>query len=436
MKFNNITMTAENLEHLYAKYLQCEHVSTDSRAEQRNSLFFALNGPSFKGAGFAQAALEKGAAYAVIDDPAYATDHCLVVPDTLAALQALALFHRQKLTIPVIGITGSNGKTTTKELTNAVLSQQYNTLYTKGNLNNHIGVPLTVLSIRPEHQMAIVEMGANHINEIAQLCSIALPTHGLITNIGKAHLEGFGSFEGVARAKSELYLHLDQNKGIVFVNSQNEHLMRMVRRLENKITYPAAGDFFHCTFIEASPYVVYESENGEQVKTQIIGEYNFENIAAASCVGKYFGVPIEKINAAIAGYTPANNRSQVVQKGDKTILLDAYNANPSSMAASITTFAKTQASKKVVILGDMFELGPDSTEEHQKLGNLTASFHFDQVILCGQEMQAAAQQHPEFSYFPDKSSLQQWLRDNALPEAHILVKGSRGMGLESLLEVL
>jgi len=428
-------MTEANLEALYQKYLQCQYVSTDSRAAQNNTLFFALNGPNFKGATFAKSALENGALYAVIDDATYATDRCIVVKDTLLALQELARFHRQKLQIPVIGITGSNGKTTTKELTNAVLSQKYQTLYTKGNLNNHIGVPLTVLSIRPEHEMAIIEMGANHLNEIAALCSIALPTHGLITNIGKAHLEGFGSFEGVAQAKSELYRHLEKTNGTVFVNSQNEHLMRLSSRLPDKVLYPAPGDFFQLTLVQAAPYVVYQSENNEQVTTQIIGEYNLENIAAASCIGKYFEVPLTDINAAIAAYTPANNRSQVVQKNTNTILLDAYNANPSSMKAAITNFAKAPAPKKVVILGDMFELGADSAEEHQNLAGLAATFTFDQVILCGKEMMAAAEKYPEFTYFENKAALQNWLRENPIQNAQILVKGSRGMGLESLLEV-
>lgn len=429
-------MTAENTEALYHKYLQCQHVSTDSRAPQHNSLFFALNGPHFKGARFAAGALEKGALYAVIDDATYATERCIVVEDTLAALQALARYHRQQLRIPVIGITGSNGKTTTKELTNAVLRQRYNTLFTQGNLNNHIGVPLTLLGIKPAHEIAIIEMGANHIHEIAQLCNIALPTHGLITNIGKAHLEGFGSFEGVARAKSELYLHLDQEGGTVFINSQNEHLMRMARRIQKKVTYPAPGDFFHGSLVEAAPFVVFESENGERVHTQLIGAYNFENIAAACCIGKYFGVPTGQINQAIAAYTPANNRSQVLRQGSNTILLDAYNANPSSMAAAITNFAQAPAAKKVVILGDMLELGADSAEEHRKLGQLTATAGFDQVLLCGQEMLAAAGEQPAFHYFPDKAALQAWLAAHPITQAQVLIKGSRGMGLESLVEVL
>jgi len=429
-------MTEAQLEALYQKYQQCQYVSTDSRAAQNNTLFFALNGPNFKGATFAKSVLQNGALYAVIDDATYATDRCIVVEDTLVALQELARYHRQKLQIPVIGITGSNGKTTTKELTSAVLSQKYNTLFTKGNLNNHIGVPLTLLSIRPEHEVAIIEMGANHLNEIAALCSIALPTHGLITNIGKAHLEGFGSFEGVARAKSELYQHLEKTNGTVFVNSQNEHLMRLSDRLPNKIMYPAPGDFLQLSLVEAAPFVMYEAENGKQVTTQIIGEYNLENIAAASCVGKYFEVPLEAINAAISAYTPANNRSQVVQKGSNTILLDAYNANPSSMQAAVSNFAQAPAARKVIILGDMFELGADSAEEHQKLADLAASFNFDQVILCGQEMQVAAEKHPEFIFFADKAALQNWLRENPPQNTQLLIKGSRGMGLESLLEVL
>ena len=298
---------AETTSSLYKKYLECSMVSTDSRADQTNSLFFALHGPNFNGNQFAEQALAKGARYAVVDDPALSSDHVLVVPDTLSALQDLANYHRRQLTIPVIGITGSNGKTTTKELIHAVLSQRFNTTYTKGNLNNHIGVPLTLLSIKPEHQIAIIEMGANHLGEIDRLCQIAEPTHGIITNIGKAHLEGFGSFEGVARGKSELYLFLLQHNGTVFINSQNEHLQRLANRLPTKITYPAPGDFFHCKFISASPFVVYESENGETITTQIIGEYNFENIAAASCIGKYFNVPLDKINAGITGYVPANN---------------------------------------------------------------------------------------------------------------------------------
>jgi len=420
---------------LYQKYLECRHVSTDSRAAQDQSLFFALNGPNFKGACFAQTALEKGAKYAVVDDPALAADNVLVVEDTLQALQELARHHRRQLSIPVIGITGSNGKTTTKELIHAVLSQKFNTLYTQGNLNNHIGVPLTLLRIRPEHEMAIIEMGANHIGEIALLCSIALPSHGMITNIGKAHLEGFGSLEGVARGKSELYLHLDAHGGTVFVNTGNEHLMRMSRRMQHKVSYPAPGDYYHSELLEASPYVVYQDEEGHVVHTQLVGSYNYENMAAAACIGKFFGVPLPKANEAIAGYSPVNNRSQVLQQGSNTIILDAYNANPTSMAAAVRNFGGMKAPRKVVILGDMFEMGAESVTEHRALGEVIAQQPFDLVLLCGHDMQHA-RVNDAFLYFETKPELQAWLQAHPVTDSYVLVKGSRGMGLETLTEVL
>lgn len=424
------------IEFLYQKYLACLHVSTDSRAAQDQSMFFALNGPNFKGAKFAQQALEKGARYAVVDDPDMASDNCFVVEDTLQTLQDLARHHRKRFSIPVIGITGSNGKTTTKELIYSVLSQKYNTLYTQGNLNNHIGVPLTLLRLKPEHEMAIIEMGANHIGEIALLSSIALPDYGMITNIGKAHLEGFGSLEGVARGKSELYLHLDAAGGTVFVNTGNEHLMRMSRRIEKKVTYPAPSDFYHSTLLEASPYVIYRDEEGHEVTTQLVGNYNYENMAAAACIGKYFGVSLEKANEAIAAYSPVNNRSQVMQKGSNTLILDAYNANPTSMAAAIRNFGSMKAPKKVVILGDMFEMGEESANEHRQLGEVTAEQNFDTVLLCGNDMRHAAAVSSEFKHFENKQELQQWLQQNPVSESYVLIKGSRGMGLETLVDTM
>lgn len=425
-----------SIEFLYQKYLECRHVSTDSRADQEQSMFFALNGPNFKGAKFATMALEKGARFAVVDDASMAADNVFVVEDTLQALQELARYHRRQLSIPVIGITGSNGKTTSKELVHAVLSQKYNTLYTQGNLNNHIGVPLTLLRITPEHEMAIIEMGANHIGEIAALCSIALPTHGLITNIGKAHLEGFGSLEGVARGKSELYVHLDTYAGTVFVNTANEHLMRMSRRISNKVTYPAPGDYYHSELLEASPYVVYKDEEGSVVHTQLVGSYNYENMAAAACIGKFFGVSLAKANEAIADYSPVNNRSQVLQKGSNTIILDAYNANPTSMAAAVRNFGSMNAANKVVILGDMFEMGAESEAEHRALGQTIAEHVFGTVILCGKDMTYAAEVNDNFLYFETKPELETWLRKNPIAESYILIKGSRGMGLETLVEKL
>ncbi len=425
-----------SIEFLYQKYLECRHVSTDSRAPQEQSLFFALNGPNFKGAKFASTALEKGAKYAVVDDAAMAADNVFVVEDTLQALQDLACHHRRQLSIPVIGITGSNGKTTTKELIYAVLSQKFNTLYTQGNLNNHIGVPLTLLRIKPEHDMAIIEMGANHIGEIALLSSIAMPTHGMITNIGKAHLEGFGSLEGVARGKSELYVHLLNSGGTVFVNTGNEHLMRMSRRIEDKVTYPGPEDFYHSELLEASPYVVYKDEEGNVVRTQLVGSYNYENMAAAACIGKYFGVPLTKANEAIANYSPVNNRSQVLQKGSNTIILDAYNANPTSMAAAVRNFGSMNAPKKVVILGDMFEMGTESEAEHRTLGEVVAEQPFNTVLLCGKDMKYAAEVNENFLYFETKPALQQWLQGHPVSDSYVLIKGSRGMGLETLVEEL
>ncbi|CAN5911293.1 UDP-N-acetylmuramoyl-tripeptide--D-alanyl-D-alanine ligase [soil metagenome] len=424
------------IENLYQTFLGCEGVSTDSRADQPNTLFFALNGPNFKGGQFAGQALEKGARYAVVEDEEFACDRCLLVPDGLKALQQLALFHRLQLSLPVVGITGSNGKTTTKELINAVLRRKFRTLYTRGNLNNHIGVPVTLLSIRPEHELAIIEMGANHVGEIEFLCNLARPTHGLITNIGKAHLEGFGGIEGVARGKSELYRHLQAHQGVVFVNSTNQKLMELSAALPEKITYPAPGDYYQAELLETSPYVVFRTENGQVVESRITGGYNFENMAVAACIGKYFGVDPVLANEAIAGYAPANNRSQFLQKGSNSIILDAYNANPSSMAAAVQNFRKIAAPSKVLIAGDMLELGQESAEEHRRIGELIDSQKFDRVLLCGPEMKHARASTEKAQYFYTKEELKAWLEANPIRDSHILIKGSRGMGLETLVEVL
>ena len=426
----------ENIASLYQKFLTCDFVSTDSRADQTNALFVALNGPNFKGAKFAEAALAKGARYALVEDEEMASNRCLYVKNTLETLQQLALYHRQQLSIPVIGITGSNGKTTTKELTNAVLSRKFKTLFTQGNLNNHIGVPLTLLRLKPEHEIAIIEMGANHPGEIDMLCRIALPTHGIITNIGKAHLEGFGSLEGVARAKSELYRFVADTNGTIFLNTNSEHLVRMSRSITNKITYPNAGNFLHLELLEATPNVVYKTETGAPVKTHLMGTYNFDNIAAAACIGKYFEVPETEINAALAEYIPANNRSQVIQKNSNFILLDAYNANPSSMEAAIKNFGSSAGNPKVLIVGDMFELGPESEAEHRKLGELIAAQPIEKVLLCGKEMKAAAAVNPDFIYFETKAELENYLKQHPVTNSRLLIKGSRGMGLETLLELL
>lgn len=422
---------------LYQLYLQSRKVSTDTRQIESNALFFALKGPTFNANAFAEEALKKGASYAVVDDAAYATDQrIIVVKDTLLALQDLARHHRKQLTIPVIGLTGSNGKTTSKELLNAVLRKKFKTFATKGNLNNHIGVPLTLLSIDSSIELAIVEMGANHLGEIALLSSIALPTHGFITNIGKAHIGTFGGFENIIRGKSELYQHLIQEKGTVFINSQNPILSNMAKRFSHPVMYPAKGDYYACELVEANPFLVIKTEEDTIIKTQMIGAYNFENIATALCIGKYFGVEAAKANEGIAEYVAGNMRSQVITKGTNTIILDAYNANPSSMAAAIENLASMKAENKVAIVGDMFELEDEAEKEHRLMGEMLSAKQFDQVYLCGLLMKSASQAMPQALYFETRDLLIDHLQKNPVENATILIKASRGMGLEKCVDVL
>jgi UDP-N-acetylmuramoyl-tripeptide--D-alanyl-D-alanine ligase len=427
-----------DIDKLYRKFQTCTTVSTDTRKIDAGCLFFALKGPNFNGNSFAREALEKGARFVVVDEPAFALndEDYMLVDDSLRALQALANHHRRTLQMPVVGITGSNGKTTTKELISAVLGQKYRTYATRGNLNNHIGVPLTILSIGNDVQMAVIEMGANKIGDIRELVSICEPTHGLITNIGRAHLEGFGGIGGVKRGKGELFDFLQDHKGVVFVNSGNETLLPMARQLGKPVTYPAYGDYFQCELLEASPQVVYRDESGETVVTQLAGAHNFENIAAALCIGKYFGVPASQANEAIRNYVSANNRSQVVTKGSNTIYLDAYNANPTSMQASLEHFMTIRAAKKAVVIGDMYELGEDSAAEHRRIGEVVAKGNFDFVLLCGKYMQNAVAANPKAYYFIDKFSLNNWLTDHTFENTHILIKGSRGMSMETIVSLL
>ncbi|MCB2406825.1 UDP-N-acetylmuramoyl-tripeptide--D-alanyl-D-alanine ligase [Hymenobacter lucidus] len=430
----------EDIVVLYARFQHCTAVSTDSRQDQAGTLFFALNGPSFRGRDFAAQALAKGARYAVVDDAelaASAPDHYTYAPDPLLALQELAHYHRQQLAIPVIGITGSNGKTTTKELVHAVLSRRYAVQYTRGNLNNHIGVPLTLLSIREgQHELAIVEMGANHQGEIELLSRLAEPTHGLITNIGKAHLEGFGGLEGIAKGKSELWRFLAATGGTAFVNTADAQLPTLAAAVPQRITYPSTTDTYPAELLAAAPNVVLRLFDGTVVEAQITGSYNFLNLAAAAAVGAHFGVPAADIAAALAGYAPTNNRSQLVQTGRNEVILDAYNANPSSMAVALASFgARPDTPEKVVILGDMFELGTESTAEHRALGELLATQEFGTVLLVGPDMQHAALR-PEFRHFPTKAEAAQWLEAHPLTGRQILIKGSRGMGLETLLPLV
>ena len=426
------------ISEIYKKYLQCEGVSTDTRQISKGSLFFALKGANFNGNTFAANALAIGAKYAVIDEEQYKQDdRFILVPDVLKALQQLANYHRRQFKIPFIAITGSNGKTTTKELVNAVLSAKYKTYATKGNLNNHIGIPLTILAIKPDVEMAIIEMGANHQKEIEGYCKVAEPTHGLITNIGKAHLEGFGGFEGVKKGKGELYDYLLTTNGTAFVNSTNE-ILKSISKFPKPIYYPQQGDFYNCSLVDAAPFIKVKAENGEVVTTQIIGAYNFENIAAALCIGKFFKVPDSSANKAVAAYDPQNNRSQAITKGTNTLVMDAYNANPSSMKAAIENFAKIDAKNKAVILGDMFELGDESKLEHQNLGKLLAahSNNFSKIVLAGKHMLYAKEVVSSANYFETKDELLNWLKEQHWQHFTILIKGSRGMGLETLKEVI
>jgi UDP-N-acetylmuramoyl-tripeptide--D-alanyl-D-alanine ligase len=426
-----------SIEELYDLYLQSGSVSTDTRQITPGSVFFALRGPRYNANEFAAEALAAGARLAVVDEERFAVDNRYVlVDDCLTTLQHLARHHRSKLSIPVLGLTGSNGKTTSKELVHAVLSKKFKVLATKGNLNNHIGVPTTVLSIANDIQIAVVEMGANHLGEIAALCAIANPTHGFITNIGKAHIGTFGGFENIIRAKSELYHHLLLNEGTVFINSENYILANMAKRFSNPVMYPAKGDYYHCVMVGSDPFLCLRAENGEQVETQLTGAYNFENAAAALCIGKFFGVDPVKANQALRDYGPSNMRSQIVQKGTNTIILDAYNANPSSMTAAVENLASMKAATKVLILGDMFELEEEAQKEHAAIGRLIRERGFQDVLLCGELFASAKSELPSGKYFKTRDELATFLKANPFSMATILVKASRGMGLEKVVDLL
>ena len=421
---------------LLAHFQAATGVCTDTRKIQAGNMFFALKGPNFNANAMAEEALAKGACCAIIDDPAYDTgSKTLLVNDGLRALQDLATDYRKTLSIPVIGLTGSNGKTTTKELILSVLSQQFNCFATTGNLNNHIGVPLSILSIQATHEIAVIEMGANKQGDIKELVDIAQPTHSLITNIGKAHLEGFGGELGVIKGKGELFDYVAVNSGYVFLPKDKNIVHQMSE--ERKITHVVyANDAMPTTLIEAKPFIRFTCSDGTQVQSHLPGIYNFENIQMAIAVGKFFGLSDAQCKAGIASYEPTNHRSQYIKIGSNQVLMDAYNANPSSMQAAITHFAETENKPKVLILGDMFELGDLSSKEHESLGEMIASFEFEKVLLVGEHMQHALTHLPKAFYFPDKFGLHNWLQDNPIKSSFLLVKGSRGIQLESVLPFL
>jgi UDP-N-acetylmuramoyl-tripeptide--D-alanyl-D-alanine ligase len=424
---------------LYSLFLEHPAICTDSRRISNNCLFFALRGVQFNGNSFSGEALEKGAAFAIIDDPEYLiNEQCIMVPNVLDALWNIAIIHRKNLKATVLGISGTNGKTTTKELIWRVLSEKYSTCLTQGNLNNHIGVPLTILSMNQRTEMAVVEIGANHPGEITDLCHIARPDFGIITNIGKAHLEGFGSFEGVIRAKSELYCFIESQGGKVFVNLDNKLLDELTAGME-RITY---GTSPICRIQgrqdEDSTCVRLHWKDGlqwELIQSNLFGSYNFENILSAICVGDYFGVKAPEIRRAIESYTPENNRSQVYFSPRNKLILDAYNANPSSMIAALKNFVELKDPRKLVILGDMMELGKDSIPEHQGILKFLEENGPPEKILIGPVF-SELKITPECKQFRDVSEAKRWLGNNPLAGYTILIKGSRAIRLEELTDVL
>ena len=429
-----------NLSALYQIFLDCQLVTTDSRNCPEGSLFIALKGESFNGNAFAGKALETGCAYAIIDEPEYAVEgdqRYILVDDCLQTLQQLANYHRRQLGTRVIGITGTNGKTTTKELISAVLSQSHNILYTLGNLNNHIGVPSTLLRLKAEHDLAVIEMGANHPGEIKFLSEIVEPDCGIITNVGKAHLEGFGSFEGVIKTKGELYDFLRKKEGsIVFIHHDNAYLMNIAGGL-NLIPYGTEDDLYVNGRITGnSPYLTFEWKAGKdgetyQVQTQLIGEYNFPNALAAITIGLFFGVEATKINEALAGYTPQNNRSQLKKTNDNTLIIDAYNANPTSMMAALQNFRNMEVPHKMLLLGDMRELGAESAAEHQKIADYIKECDFEEVWLVGEQFAAA--EH-FFKTYPNVQEVIKELETNKPKGYTILIKGSNGIKLSSTVD--
>ncbi len=424
---------------LYKIFLKHPQITIDSRKVVPGSMFFALKGENFDGNRFASDALAKGAAYAVIDDESLDTSHAyLLVDDVLKTLQELAIFHRRRIGIPVIGITGSNGKTTTKELIGRVLVQKYKTFATTGNLNNHIGVPLSVLAIDESHEIAVIEMGANHQGEIAALCKISMPTHGIITNIGKAHLEGFGGYQGVIKAKGELYDYIRDHGGELFVHAGDELLMKLSHGISRN-TYGTTDDAdFRGEIRDSFPFLsanLFFSDKMRQTDTRLVGAYNFSNIMAAACIGEYFNVPAGDIAGAIQNYNPQNNRSQLIKTSRNEIVMDAYNANPSSMEQALRNFARSSHDNKMLILGDMLELGQDSAAEHRQMLELALQLGFRDMLLVGKEFSsiAAGLQHQTFA---SREEAMEFLSKNPPAGRFILIKGSRGIGLEKLLEVL
>lgn len=422
---------------LYDLFIHNPQITTDSRNCPKGSIFFALKGDKFDGNQYAGKALASGCVYAVIDNPDYYIgERTILVDNVLKTLQQLAHHHRKVLGLPIIGITGTNGKTTTKELLAAVLSTKFNLLYTEGNFNNHIGVPLTLLRLTHDHEMAVIEMGASHPGDIKELVDIVHPNYGIITNVGRAHLEGFGSFEGVIRTKGELYDYIRRSKGKIFIKKENEYLQSIAKGIE-QITYGNGDDAFASgQVVSCDPFLVFNwKQQGKlhTVETHIIGSYNLDNVLAAVAVGRFFKIPAERISRAIAAYEPTNNRSQFKKTDNNELIIDAYNANPSSMKVALDNFITMPVQPKAIILGDMRELGPTSNELHAEVVEQIKKGQFDKVFLCGEHFSKVGK---EFSPFATTEAMTEELRRQPLKGYHILIKGSHSMGLEKLADIL
>jgi UDP-N-acetylmuramoyl-tripeptide--D-alanyl-D-alanine ligase len=427
---------------LYKLYLQFPSIQTDTRKVKQSDLFFALKGPNFNGNLFAAEALAKGAAYAIVDEqPAKDDARIIAVPDVLKTLQDLALYHRRQFIlaapekqVPFLAITGSNGKTTSKELVHAVLSSVYKTYTTEGNLNNHIGIPLTILKVRQDADIAIIEMGANHQKEIEAYCTYTLPTHGVITNCGKAHLEGFGGEEGVRKGKGELFDYLRLNNGTAFIMQDYDYLLEMSKGIPTIITYGTDKADFTGTVKSGSGLLEVSITAGAQIdsiKTNLVGDYNLPNVLLAVAIGKYFQVPDEKIKGALENYIPSNSRSQLIEKETNKIILDAYNANPTSMKAAIENFAKMEGADKVLLLGGMMELGLASIHEHQNLIDLINKYKWKAVVLVGGDFNKV---NHSFPFFDNSLQAAAWFKMQSFGHSHILIKGSRSTAMEKVLE--
>ena len=425
------------LNQIHKLFLACSAVSTDTRNISQNAFFFALKGPNFNANTFAAQALESGARYAVIDEVVQPiNDSFILVENVLKTLQDLARFHRDYLGLPVVALTGSNGKTTTKELINAALKQRFKTIATIGNLNNHIGVPLTLLSMNADTEVGVVEMGANHANEIALLCSIAKPNVGYITNFGKAHLEGFGSEQGVVVAKSELYDYLKANKGLIIMNSDDAKQEKQVGQYSNTFSFSEYKQAsINISLLDSQPFLNVSLVD-IVIKTNLVGVYNFHNIAAALAVGSFFNLTPQQLKSGIEAYVPANNRSQIIQQNSNQILLDAYNANPSSMEVALENFKGTQNSNKLAILGDMFELGANSAKEHLEIVNQAILTKGCVFYFIGSHFFEQKIAHSTFLFFETFKELQSHLEEITISNTSILIKGSRGMALERVLDLI